>query len=372
MWRLLLGTMGVKNLVQGLNAAATAGFEPRTVWSEVRCRNRLATAPLKILEGVTFCGGLEELPRKILNSRWRIPQNLMISFNCQRNFGCPNICCSWRKCQTSCKRVFPEMVFNAHWCTDHLKYMGTTCGGAVVLNDLEEFGLFEADEKSVSRQMPRSQMSGKIQDLKSGLEPTAPIASRSEDCAYRLSQILNYKTDGSLVNFRSKPFQSTQKTTEDVGNGHSKECRSFDVDLHCNTFKIRFCHFWTVYTQACGGTGAIAPEHAAAIDFFFGPRKRGVRSHPPNPPWLRAWWVQKGGNDEMEQSEHERAECVQERRSRVKNSHPTQRWHILDTAGGVQCIKKKVCRDSNEREGALKEQPSSIHETKETPHVQTI
>ena len=45
MWRLLLGTMGVKSLVQGLNAAATAEFEPRTVWSEVRRRNRLATAP---------------------------------------------------------------------------------------------------------------------------------------------------------------------------------------------------------------------------------------------------------------------------------------------------------------------------------------
>ena len=28
---LLLGTMRVKSLVQGLNAAATAGFEPRTV-----------------------------------------------------------------------------------------------------------------------------------------------------------------------------------------------------------------------------------------------------------------------------------------------------------------------------------------------------
>ena len=68
-------------------------------------------------------------------------------------------------------------------CTEHLYYMGTTCGGAVVLNDLEEFGLFEADEKSVSRQMPRSQMSWKTRDLKSGLEPTAPIASRSEDCS---------------------------------------------------------------------------------------------------------------------------------------------------------------------------------------------
>ena len=78
-------------------------------------------------------------------------------------------------------------------CTEHLKYMGTTntCGGAAVLNDLEEFGLFEADENSVSRQMPRSQMSWKTRDLKSGLEPTAPtpvymvkaIAGRSEDCA---------------------------------------------------------------------------------------------------------------------------------------------------------------------------------------------
>ena len=44
MWRLLLGTMEVKSLVQGFYAAATAGFEPRTVWSEVRRRNRLATA----------------------------------------------------------------------------------------------------------------------------------------------------------------------------------------------------------------------------------------------------------------------------------------------------------------------------------------
>ena len=96
-------------------------------------------------------------------------------------------------------------------CTEHLKYMGTTCGGAVVLNDLEEFGLFEADEKTVSRQMPRSQMSWKTRDLKSGLEPTA-LADR-KIALYRLS--LNYKTDGLLVNFRRKPFQSTQKTTAD-------------------------------------------------------------------------------------------------------------------------------------------------------------
>ena len=51
------------------------------------------------------------------------------------------------------------------------------------------------------------------------------------------------------------PFQSMQKTTGDVDNGHLKECRAFDVDLldvdlHCNTFKIRFR---AVYTQAYGG-----------------------------------------------------------------------------------------------------------------------
>ena len=45
-----------------------------------------------------------------------------------------------------------------HW-TFNLKYMGALCGGTVVLNDLEEFVRFEADEKSISRQMPRSQMS---------------------------------------------------------------------------------------------------------------------------------------------------------------------------------------------------------------------
>ena len=139
----------------------------------------------RVLErGVTFCGGVwGSSPRKILNSRGRIPQNLMIFFNRQRNFGCPNIFCSWRKCQTSCMQA--GIPRDGLQCTEHLKYMpvGTTCGGAVVLNDLEGFGLFEADEKSVSRQMPRSQMSWKTRDLKSGLEPTAPIASRSEDCA---------------------------------------------------------------------------------------------------------------------------------------------------------------------------------------------
>ena len=92
MWRLLLGTMGVKSLVQGLNAAATAGFEPKTVWSEVRRRNRLATTPtlsgwvffkkdsctteaLKTLVNVLSGEGRraksdQERREKLWNSRW--------------------------------------------------------------------------------------------------------------------------------------------------------------------------------------------------------------------------------------------------------------------------------------------------------------
>ena len=108
--------------------------------------------------------------------------------------------------------------------------MGTICGGTVVLNDLEEFGMFEADDKSISRQMPGSQMSWKT--LESPGSNLRHLADR-KIALYQLSQILNYKTDGSLVNFRRMTFQSTQKTTEDVDNGLSKECRSFDVDLHC-------------------------------------------------------------------------------------------------------------------------------------------
>ena len=122
---------------------------------------------------------------------------------------------------------------------------------------------------------------------KSGLEPTEP--SRSEDIAlYQLSQILNYKTDGSSVNFRRMSFQSTQKTTEDVDNGHLKECRSFDVDLHCNTFKIRFRAVY-IRRPTAVHAGAIAPGTRSCqtprdtIDFFFWFEKKGDRPHPPNP-----------------------------------------------------------------------------------------
>ena len=121
-----------------------------------------------------------------------------------------------------------------------------------------------------------------------GLEDRARTngTSRSEDCALSTQPNPQLQNRWFMpVNFRRKPFQSTQKTTEDVDDGHSKECRSFDVYLHCNTFKIRF---WTVYTQAYGGRGAIAPEHAAAKRghhrFFFWSKKKGGSSAPSEPP----------------------------------------------------------------------------------------
>ena len=80
MWRLLLGTMGVKSLVQGLNTAATAGFEPRTVWSEVRRRNRLATAPDRCVDCVHVpgCTGIQRVgPHACItrSTTLRLPRN---------------------------------------------------------------------------------------------------------------------------------------------------------------------------------------------------------------------------------------------------------------------------------------------------------
>ena len=162
----------------------------------------------------------------------------MIFFNCQRNFRCPNIFRSATKVPDLLQAGIPR---DGPQCTEHLQYMGTTCGGAVVLNALEEFGLFEADEKSVS---------GKCLEAK---------------C-------------------REKPGTWNPASNQRHG------CWSFDVDRHCNTFKNQF---WTVYTQAYGGAGAIAPEHAAAIRghhrFFFWSEKKGCSSAPSEPPWLRAW-----------------------------------------------------------------------------------
>ena len=93
-------------------------------------------------------------------------------------------------------------------------------------------------------------------------------------------QFYNVFCQGLLVNFRRMPFQSTQKSIEDVDNGHLKECRAFDVDLHCNTFKINI-RFRTVFSQAYGGacrrdrTRKTQLPNAETIDFFFLVREKG-------------------------------------------------------------------------------------------------
>ena len=96
---------------------------------------------------------------------------------------------------------------------------------------------------------------------------------------YPTKQMAHWWILGScLSNQRRKPHD-----TEDVDNGHLKECREFDVDLHCNTFKIRFR---AVYTQAYGGDRTRKThgcQTRTPSTFFFGPRKGGVRPHPPNP-----------------------------------------------------------------------------------------
>ena len=107
----------------------------------------------RVLErGVTFCGGggggvWGSSPEKFFNLRWGIPQNLMIKISSAHD--------------GNARPSASGIPRGGLQCTEHLKYMGTgtICGGTVVLNDLEEFGGFEADEKSISRQMPRSQMS---------------------------------------------------------------------------------------------------------------------------------------------------------------------------------------------------------------------
>ena len=88
-----------------------------------------------------------------------------------------------------------------------------------------------------------------------------------------------------LSNQRRKPHD-----TEDVDNGHLKECREFDilVDLHCNTFKIRFR---AVYTQAYGGAcrrDRTRKTHGCQTrtpsTFFFWSEKKGGSSAPSEPP----------------------------------------------------------------------------------------
>ena len=115
---------------------------------------------------------------------------------------------------------------------------------------------------------------------KSGLEPTAP--SRSEDIAlYQLSQILNYKTDGSLVH--AFPINAENR------RGCSKECRAFDVDLQRQHFQDSVPGRVYAGLRVRGCMQAQShPEHAAAKRehhrLFFWSEKKGGSSAPSEPP----------------------------------------------------------------------------------------
>ena len=110
MWRLLLGTMGVKSLVQGLNAAATAGFEPRTVWSKVRRRNRLTTAPpsyMIIMSDILISYGLNLIVCLELIS---IQMLLFRSLSGSPSSKCPS---TWRWSNKYCFAIFESnMTFD--------------------------------------------------------------------------------------------------------------------------------------------------------------------------------------------------------------------------------------------------------------------
>ena len=63
--------------------------------------------------GLHFAGGLGELPQKNFNFKVANTPKFNDFLQLSRNLGCPNIFCSRRKCQTSCKPAFPETVFHA-------------------------------------------------------------------------------------------------------------------------------------------------------------------------------------------------------------------------------------------------------------------
>ena len=99
-----------------------------------------------------------------------------------------------------------------------------------------------------------------------------------------------YKTDGSLVNFRRKPFQSTQKTTDKW----TIEGMPIRLTLIYSATLSRFgsgpCIRRPTAVQARSHLNTSCQAWTPSIFFLVREKKGGggVRPHPPNPPWLRA------------------------------------------------------------------------------------
>ena len=125
----------------------------------------------------------------------------MIFFNyCQRNFGCPNIFCSWRKCQT-CKRVFPETFFNAHW--------------APSIKNAE-------DSSSESRSAESSEITRNNRTALN-LSPSKPARSLQKKIWRRLRERLSRavrRLDEDSLEIHSPAVESIQPGFQVLSNGH--------------------------------------------------------------------------------------------------------------------------------------------------------
>ena len=94
-----------------------------------------------IRKGVTFCGGggVGELPQK--NFKFKVAKTPKFNDFLQlpKKFWMSKYLLLMTEVLDLLQAGIPR---DGLQCTEHLKYMGTICGGAVVLNDLNEFGLF--------------------------------------------------------------------------------------------------------------------------------------------------------------------------------------------------------------------------------------
>ena len=89
----------------------------------------------RVLErGVTFCGGLRELPQKNFKFKVANTPKFYDFLQLPKKFLMSKYLLLMTEVPDLLQAGIPR---DGLQCTEHLKHMGTTCGGAVVLNDLE-------------------------------------------------------------------------------------------------------------------------------------------------------------------------------------------------------------------------------------------
>ena len=150
-----------------------------------------------------------------------------------------------------------------------------------------------------SRQMPGSQMSWKT------LESPGSNQWHLSDwkiALYQLSQILNYKTDGSLVNLLGAYLSNQRRKPHRM--------LTFEgMPIVWRTSSCTLQHFQDSQAYVMHA-GTVAREHTAAKRghrLFFWSEKKGVRPHPPNPlgyvpvKWSSYWVPWRDGHAEKTQ-----------------------------------------------------------------------